>query len=152
MVAERAFASVCVCMREEGGRSPPCAWVSTRITSVCVSACADEDGGAGRDDAIACECVRVSVHVWAGSAGPYYYGPYASFAPTADVGTAVCSAAESDLLASTYGDLRGYAYAASVRAFAADMASTVLDHVDRYGHHACMYVCMYVCVYVFVFV
>jgi len=78
---------------------------------------------------------RRSLHVAAGSGhravGPYYYGPYASFAPPMDSFGATCSAAESDLLAMTYGDLKGAAYIESIKAFTADMDACVQEHVDR---------------------
>jgi len=63
--------------------------------------------------------------------GPYYYGPYASFAPPMDSFGATCSAAESDLLAMTYGDLKGTAYVESIKAFTAGMDACVQEHVDR---------------------
>ena len=84
-------------------------------------------------DGLTLACMFIRLRFPDRPAGPFYYGPYASFAPGLDGGSATCTAAESDLLANTYGDLRGAAYAASMRAFVADMEPMVKDHVERYA-------------------
>ena len=58
------------------------------------------------------------------------YGPFSSFAPCTDTARAILSHEDSMLLALTYGDVLGAAYAKSLEDFAA--ASGIPEHAHRY--------------------